>query len=163
METVVVWASLGAALLAFVCCVWCVVQVRRANRRLNELTPDVRGLAQRVKDAGAEETLAAIFAQIEGMTRRFEEVKVEVKDLNRVVSRSLRRVGLVRYDASDDIRGNLSFALCLLDNRDNGVLITSVYSLEMCRVFVRGILNGKTQHDLMPEEAEALQQALNER
>lgn len=159
----VIWASLGVSVLALACCVWCVLQVRRANRRLNDLTPDVRGLAQRVRDAGAEETLAAIFAQIQGMTQQFEEVRVEVKDLNRVVSRSLRRVGLVRYDANEKIRGNLSFALCMLDNRDNGVLLTSVYDLEMCRVFVRGILNGKTQHDLMPEEAEAIQQALSER
>jgi len=30
-------------------------------------------------------------------------------------------------------------------------------------VFVRGILNGKALHDLMPEEEEALQQALDER
>jgi hypothetical protein len=156
------WAAVGLGLVAVALAVVSLVTARRANRRVNEVTPDVRGLAQRVREADAEGTLSAIFSQIEGMTRRVDQVHNEVGDLNRIVSRSLRRVGLVRYDSNDEIRGNLSFALCLLDNRDNGVMLTSVYDLDNCRVFVRGILGGKTQHDLMPEEAEALRQALGE-
>ena len=158
----VLWGAIGLSLVAAVCAVVSLVTARRANRRVNEVTPDIRGLAQRVREADAEGTLSAIFSQLEGMNRRVDQVHNQVGDLNRIVSRSLRRVGLVRYDANDEIRGNLSFALCLLDNRDNGVMLTSVYDLDSCRVFVRGILGGKAQHDLMTEEAEALRQALGE-
>ncbi len=150
----------GLALAGSVFCLW---QVRAAYRRLAEVTPDIRGLAQRVKGKEAEEALASIFAQLETTSRNMGQLQVQVAELDRVVARSIRRVGLVRFDLNDAIRGELSFALCLLDGRDNGLMITSNYTLEQCRVFVRGILNGKALHDLMPEEEEALQQALDER
>lgn len=156
------WGAVGIAVVALALALISLVSARRANRRVNEVTPDIRGLAQRVRGADAEDALASIFSQLEGMNRRVDQVHNEVGDLNRMVSRSLRRIGLVRYDANDGIRGNLSFALCLLDNRDNGIMLTSVYDLDSCRVFLRGILGGKAQHDLMPEEVEALRQALGE-
>ena len=139
------------------------LQIRRANLRLLEVTPDISGLAQRVQGKSGEEALAAIFSQLETLSQTLSNVKVEIGELDRMVSRSIRRIGLVRFDANEEIRAGLSFALCMLDNRDNGLLLCSVYTLEECRVFLRGILNGKAQHDLMPEEAEALQQALAER
>ncbi len=157
------WAALGLALVAVLLSVWALVLIRRAHARLNEVTPDTRGLAQRVKDADVQESLSAIFSQLEAMSRKSDETKAQVDELNRLMSRSIRRIGLVRYDSNDEIKGNLSFALCMLDNRDNGVMLTSVYDLNACRVFVRGILGGKAQHDLMPEEAEALEQALGDR
>lgn len=159
----VTWVALGVALAGVALAVVALVQVRRANARLEEVTPDIRGLAQRVRGESAEEALKAIFAQLETIGRKVGQLEVQMIELDRVVARAVRRIGLVRYDAHEDIRGELSFALCMLDNRNNGVLITSVYDLDVCRVFVRGILNGRAQHDLMPEEAEALTQALNER
>lgn len=159
----VTWAALGVGLAGVAVGVVALVQVRRANARLEEVTPDIRGLAQRVRGQSAEEAFKAIFSQLETIGRKVGQLEVQMSELDRVVSRAVRRIGLVRYDAHEDIRGELSFALCMLDNRNNGVLITSVYDLDVCRVFVRGILGGRTQHDLMPEEAEALTQALSDR
>ena len=150
----------GIALALSVLALW---QIRSANQRLAEVTPDIRGLAQRVRGKEAEEALAAIFSQLETSSRTMEELRTQVADLDRIAARAVRRVGLVRFDANESIRGQLSFALCMLDGRDNGLMITSNYTLDHCRVFVRGILNGKALHDLMPEEDEALLQALNER
>ena len=137
-------------------------QLRLTQSRVAEITPDIRGLAQRVRGREAQEALAAIFAQLETSSRRMEQVEAHITELDRIMSRAIRRVGLVRYDANNQIRGELSFALCLLDNRDNGLMLTSNYTLEGCRIFVRGVLAGKVQHDLLAEEQEALQQALGE-
>ena len=159
----ITWAALGLAAIALSLSILALLQVRQANARLAEVTPDIRGLANRVQGKDAEQALTMIFAQLEGVSRKMTEVEVKMSELDRVVSRAIRRIGLVRFDANEDIRGDLSFALCMLDNRDNGFLISSIYTLENCRVFVRGVIGGKTKHDLMPEEAEALEQALSER
>jgi len=156
------WVAIGTAVVALVCAVIGLVQARRANRRLDEVTPDTRGLAQRVRGADVEEAISAVFAQLETMNRKVTELTTDVGRLGRSVARAVRRVGLVRYDANDEIKGSLSFALCMLDDRDNGVMLTSVYDLDTCRVFVRGVLGGKAQHELMPEESQALEQALAE-
>jgi hypothetical protein len=158
----VIWLALGLAGVALVLAIIALWQIRQANLRLAEVTPDIRGLAHRVRGKEAEEALQAIFSQLEDLSRKMGRNEVEIAELDRVVSRAIRRVGLIRFDANDEIHGELSFALCMLDNRDNGLLLSSVYTMERCRVFVRGVLGGKTQHDLMPEEAEALEQALSE-
>ncbi len=155
-------AGVGLAAISLVTALFALWQVRRAHQRLSEVTPDTRGLAQRVKGQEAEQALAAIFAHLESTSQKMDRVEGEVAELDRVVSRAMRRVGLVRFDANEEIRGELSFALCMLDNRDNGFLLSSVYTLDGCRVYVRGVRGGKTRHDLMTEEAESLEQALGE-
>jgi hypothetical protein len=163
MQQVLTYVALGLGLVATTAAVLALMQLRRANRRLDEVTPDLRGLAQRVRGQSAEQALAAIFAALEGTHQKMAQAEVRMAELDRIMSRAIRRVGLVRFDASDDIRGDLSFALCLLDNRDNGLMLTSNYTLDDCRIYVRGIIGGKARHDLLTEEAEALEQALGER
>ncbi len=157
------WSALATAVVALALATIALVQSRRSHARLAEVTPDIRGLAQRVQGKTPEEAFAAIFSQLETVGRKMGQLELQMVEVNRVVTRAIRRVGLVRYDANESIRGQLSFALCMLDNRDNGLMLTSIYDLNTCRVFVRGIVGGKAQHDLMPEEAAALAQAIGER
>ena len=156
------WAGIAVAGASLVLALIALVQARRANARVAEISPDIRGLAQRGLGKSAEEAFSAIFGQLEEVSRRMGDLQVEVTALDRMGTRSLRRVGLVRFDANEEIRGDLSFALCLLDNRGNGLVLSSVHNLNDCRIYLRGILNGKTQSQLMAEEQEALEQALGE-
>lgn len=163
MQQALVFVALGVGVVGIALATVALVQLRRANRRLDEVTPDIKGLAQRVQGQSAEQALAAIFASLEGTHQKLVQTETRMAELDRIMSRAIRRVGLVRFDASESIRGNLSFALCLLDSRDNGLMLTSNYTLEDCRIYVRGIVGGKARHDLLSEEAEALAQALSER
>lgn len=162
MQQALVYVSLGIGLVGVALAAVALAQLRRANRRLDEVTPDIRGLAQRVQGQSAEQALAAIFSSLEGTHQKLIQTEARMAELDRIMARAVRRVGLVRFDADEHIRGNLSFALCLLDSRDNGLMLTSNYTLEDCRIYVRGIAGGKARHDLLDEEAEALAQALGE-
>ena len=157
-----VYGALGVGAVGVILAVVALWQLRTANRRLAEVTPDTRGLAGRVRGKDPEQAFQAIFTQIEGVSRRMGKLEGDMEEVTRIVSRAIRRVGLARFDANEEIRGELSFALCMLDNRDNGLILSSLYTFDQCRIFVRGVVGGKTRHDLMPEESEALQQALDE-
>ena len=43
-----------------------------------------------------------------------------------LIEGAVRRVGLVRYDAFEDVGGRLSFSCALLDDHGNGVVMTSI-------------------------------------
>jgi hypothetical protein len=75
---------------------------------------------------------------------------------------AVQKIGLFRFDADPDLGGKVSFALALLDQGDNGVIITSLYRLEESRVFIREVVGGKTAHGLSAEEQRALEMALDE-
>lgn len=76
---------------------------------------------------------------------------------------ALRNVALVRYDAFTELSGRMSFSLALLDENGDGVTISAVASSTDTRVYAKGVADGKGEHDLSPEEAQAVAAALDKR
>jgi hypothetical protein len=70
-----------------------------------------------------------------------------------------RGLGLVRFDAFDDTAGGQSFALALLDDRADGVVLSSLHSRQATRIYVKRIVAGQSDLPLSGEEARALQEA----
>lgn len=73
---------------------------------------------------------------------------------------ALRNVALVRYDAFAEMSGRTSFSLALLDNRGDGVTISAITGHTGTRVYAKGVAAGKGEHELSPEEAQAVSAAL---
>ena len=65
-------------------------------------------------------------------------------------------MGLVRYDAFNQMGGQLSYSLALLDENNNGFIINSVHSTEGCYSYSKEIRNGDNNISLSAEESEAL-------
>jgi hypothetical protein len=72
----------------------------------------------------------------------------------------VQRVGLVRYDAFEDMGGHLSFSAALLDAAGNGVVITSINGRQDTRCYAKSVRGGASEHNLSAEEEEAIRQAL---
>lgn len=72
---------------------------------------------------------------------------------------SLKKIGIVNFDAFDDVKGKLSFALALLNNNNDGIIITSLYGHNSCNTYVREIVRGETPIKLLEEEKAALNEA----
>ncbi|MEN6372028.1 MAG: DUF4446 family protein [Armatimonadota bacterium] len=72
---------------------------------------------------------------------------------------SLQNVGLVRFDAFPDVGGGQSFALALLDQNKNGVVISSLYGRTDSRIYAKEIIGGRSSHTLSDEEIDAVRQA----
>jgi hypothetical protein len=73
---------------------------------------------------------------------------------------SLQRVGLVRYDAFDDMGGHLSFSAALLDGQGNGMVITSINGRQDTRCYAKLVEGWTSSHNLSEEEELAIQRAL---
>ena len=74
---------------------------------------------------------------------------------------SIKKIGIVNFDAFEDVTGNMSFALALLNNHDDGVIITSIYGHNSCNTYLREVTEGETPVKLLNEEKEALEKAKN--
>ncbi len=74
---------------------------------------------------------------------------------------SLKKIGLVNFDAFDDVKGKLSFALAVLNNNNDGFIFTSLYGHNSCNTYVREITGGETPIKLLDEEKDALNEAKN--
>ena len=72
---------------------------------------------------------------------------------------AISRIGLIRFDAFEDAGGAQSFALALVDDDGDGIVLTSLHSRPTTRVYVKAIRRGVADAPLSNEEARALKDA----
>lgn len=106
-----------------------------------------------------EQILGDYLGIVTGFSSRLEELEGVVRRLSEAQQGCVQRVGLVRFDAFEDVGGAQSFAVVLLDAHRSGVAISSVYSRNEMRVYAKRIHNGKPSHPLTREEEQAMLQA----
>lgn len=91
-----------------------------------------------------------------------EKNKKDIRVLYRNMESAYQKMGLVKYDAFNQMGGQLSFSLALLDENNNGFIINSVHSTEGCYSYTKEIKNGSCSISLGKEEEEALSIAMGE-
>jgi hypothetical protein len=125
---------------------------RSLNRRLHQLTAGATG-------ASLERVLVDHLARVEEVDTRQRQLEQRVLALETRLPWCLQHVGLVRYDAFEDVGGQQSFAVALLDAQQNGVVLTSVFSRADVRVYAKALRQGQPSHPLSEEEQQAIQRA----
>ena len=92
-----------------------------------------------------------------------DDLKGEVSSLREGLSHAradladaLRHVAVVRYDAVPDMGGRLSFTAALLDDAGDGIVLTSINGRTETRTYAKGVKAGASEHQLSPEEEQAI-------
>jgi hypothetical protein len=83
----------------------------------------------------------------------------DMADAQAKIQTAKRHFGLVRYDAFDDVAGNQSFALAMVDDDGNGVVVSGIVGRMEGRVYSKPIVNYRSDRTLSREEQRALQEA----
>lgn len=76
------------------------------------------------------------------------------------VNMTLSKIGIVNFNAFDDVHGNQSFALAVLNQYNDGFVITSLYGSSSSNSYIRSIKNGRSATKLIDEEKEAINKAM---
>ena len=76
------------------------------------------------------------------------------KDIMAVQNHCFRKIGFVKYNAFDNIGNNLSFAFTVLDGKNDGFCLSSVYGRNESRIFAKPIVDGKCLYGMSEEEKE---------
>lgn len=108
-----------------------------------------------------EEVILKRFKEVDELKKEDATKKVQLDDINESLRYAFSKMGMVKYDAFNEMGGKLSFALALLDNRNNGFLINAMHSREGCYTYVKEIINGESYINLGEEEKKALNKAIN--
>lgn len=153
-QNIEIWLSVCLTLQV----VWAIAVVslwgryRALNGRLKQLTAGATG-------ASLERILFDHLARVEEVDTRQRAMEQRVSDLEVTLPHCLQRVGLVRYDAFEDVGGQQSFSLAILDSKQTGIVLTSVYTRTDVRVYAKAIREGQPSHPLSEEEQQALRVA----
>ena len=129
-------------------------------RRIARLDGRIATLTRGGDGTSLESTLQGHVDKVATLTRGVDELASRSAMLERVQRRAIQRVGLVRFNPFEDTGGNQSFALALLDQHGDGLVISSLHARTGTRVYGKAIAGGKSEAALSDEEAEALRVAL---
>ena len=88
-----------------------------------------------------------------------EDLGLTSGDHEKRIDSCLSRVGVIRFDAYDDLGGRQSTAIAFMDAKDDGVVVTTVISRDFARMYVKILRDGQPDVPLAPEEIEAVDQA----
>jgi len=146
-------AALAAAGLALLWLIVLQIRTSRMLRRYRQLLNGVHG------SGNLEEVMSMHVGRINDHERRLANVDRDISVLDRVLQTAIQRVGLVRFNPFEETGGDQSFAIALLDQHGNGLVLSSLHNRAETRVYAKPIEGGESRYTLSTEEEQALNQA----
>lgn len=107
-----------------------------------------------------EDTLVKRIQQVEGLLVSVDENKEHIQQIFDTLKDTFQKVGMVKYDAFDEMGGKLSFSLALLNQKNDGFIINAMHSREGCYTYIKEIVDGNSIIVLAEEEKNALELAM---
>lgn len=140
------------AVITVVLLILLIIQISKVNtlkRRLDNFVLGKDGMS-------LEQDILTLFDDNQFLKKMAEKDRDDINILFKRMQTVFQKMGLVRYDAFNQMGGQLSYSLALLDENDNGFIINSVHSTEGCYSYSKEIRNGDNSISLSAEEEEAL-------
>lgn len=131
------------------------------HRKISKLTKNYRFFMQDENGASVEAKLKDDVAKLHDLQDTLDMIHQTQKDILAVQTNCFRKIGFVKYNAFDNIGNNLSFAFTVLDGKNDGFCLSSVYGRNESRIFAKPIVEGKCLYGMSEEEKESLTNALN--
>lgn len=129
-----------------------IVQINKANKLKKRLDK----FLLRKEGTSLEDDIAELYDDNKFLKNSTEKNREDIRTLFKRMESVFQKMGLVRYDAFNQMGGQLSYSLVLLDENDNGFIINSVHSTEGCYSYSKEIRSGDNNVTLSAEEEEAL-------
>lgn len=112
------------------------------------------------KAKNLEKIILSRFKELEKVSDLSKKNEREIKKINRQIKKCYQKTAIVKYDAFQEMGGDLSFVLTMLDENDNGWLFNAMHSKEGCYTYSKEIINGECDLELAEEEMKCLEKAM---
>ena len=97
--------------------------------------------------------------QLAAVSARLDAAEQRQTELSSQLEKCVQRIGFVRFDAFEDVGGEQSFALAALDAKNNGVVLSNLFSRVDSRIYAKRVTAGASEHNMSAEEQEAVRKA----
>lgn len=149
---------IGLLVLLILLLILTICMIVKINRLKGRLDSFVLG-----KDGKSlEQDIIALFEDNKFLKINTDKNKKDIRILYKKMEGTYQKMGLVKYDAFQQMGGQLSFSLALLNENNDGFIINSVHSTDGCYSYTKEIIAGECSITLGKEEAEALAKAMGE-
>ena len=129
------------------------------NIKLSKLNKRYRKMMQGMEGQNLEGLLMTHIDDVRHAMKKVDVINDECQRLKYITENCVQNVGIVRFNAFEDTGSDLSFAVAMLDAKNNGVVISSIFGRNESRTYAKPIVGGGSSYFLTEEEKQALSQA----
>ena len=155
---VAIIVTLGIVILLLVLCIIMlilhIIKFRKYVEKYNSIW-------SKFENSDLETDIESLIQHMEKTRQISEEAKNISQDIKTSMIKCVQKIGFVKYDAYENSKNELSFALAILDKREDGVIINSIYTRNGSNIYAKQIEKGEYKGTLSEEEKNALQRAKN--
>jgi len=115
------------------------------------------------KGGNFEDVLTRLFVKIDQLSLNINHIGEFQQRIREQLRLAVQKKAMVRFNPFEDAGGDQSFALVLLDEKDNGVILSSLHGRGTTRMYAKHIEGGKSPHQLTEEEKAVLAEAIGKK
>ena len=113
-------------------------------------------------DVNLEELLVQYTKKLNNLLEHDKEMQESIEHMEKAVKNCVQKVGVVRYQAIQNMGADLSYTVALMDESNNGVVFNGIYGRDGCYTYAKPIEDGKSKYNLSEEEEQAIQKAIDQ-
>lgn len=139
-------------ILVIINCLLLIANIKKTNRIKIKYNRFMNGLS----DRNMEELLETCLGGVNLVNAKNREIELKINAIERTLIQCVQKVGIVRFNAFDNVGSDLSFAIALLDNNDSGVVISGIYARDSSSCYAKPVSSAKSRYTLSAEEIQAI-------
>jgi len=117
-------------------------------------------LTEGIEKKHLQAVLEKVLKDLGEKEKQINNLLKQVKKLEKENLYNIQKIGLVRFNPFSEVGGNQSFSLAILDGEDSGLVISSLHSREVTRIYAKPVKKGKAiGYQLSTEEVQAVKNA----
>ena len=147
-------------ILLFLIQVLLFVMLISVNMKYNRLKTSYSSFMKGKDGKNLEESMLTRFAELDEIAEIAKKNQMDIQDIYKKIRFHYQKIGIVKYDAFHEMGGNLSVALTMLDENDNGWILNAMHSREGCYTYIKEVVKGQSYIELAEEESESLERAI---
>ena len=105
------------------------------------------------------ENLSEVLKELDEVKEKLKQTSRELTILKEKSKEFIQRIGVIRFNPFQEVGGDQSFSIAIMDEKDNGVLLTSLYNRGGNRIYGKSLKNGQSLYPLSDEEKKAIEEA----
>lgn len=141
----------GAVLVLLIVVVILMIRIGKMNKRYKKL----------VGNSSIENVDDLLMSMQEGIRNLEQSGKQQadaIDGIRQVMKEMKARVAVTRYNAFSQHGSDLSFSVAILDEEQDGVVLTGIHSREESYVYAKPVQKGQSSYALSPEEKQVIAQ-----
>lgn len=137
-------------------CVLFILQII-TSRKLRKLTKKYNLFMAGSESKNLETAIELYMKSVNDVIAKNRDLDQKINFIERDMLKCIQKIGVIRFNAFENVGSDLSFSIALLDMNDDGFVLSGIYSRESSATYAKPILAGISKYPLSAEEIQAIE------